>query len=281
MKGDSVMNRRKKIIMTISIVTALYLLIAFILPLLLEYRCKTRSFDEFEEKITDNIMKSNIVIVDYKEKKESGHVIRWSYGIGASGVIFKQDGDMYYALTAYHVVKDYLDAEYFIIPYGAPTYSEYRQQSDAYVLSEDYFGQFEKATVILADENYDLAVISFKSDETLNTLSIEDVNPVYNEKIAVISNPMGERFLITFGTIRSKGCYPFESDDGSVATKTLKHNAYINEGSSGSVVLNNNMDIVGINIGGTTNIYKKFVYGAMVPSEVILEFLAENNFVVE
>lgn len=272
---------KKKIIMTICIVTAFSLLIAFILPLLLEYRCKTRSFDEFEEKITDSIMKSNIVIVEHEEKKESEGVIHSSYGIGASGVIFKQDGDMYYALTAYHVVKDYLDAEYFIIPYGAPTYSEYRQQSDVHVPKEEYYGQFEKATVILADENYDLAVISFKSDETLNTLSIEDVNPVYNEKIAVISNPMGERFLTTFGIIRSKEYYAFESDDEMVATKTMKHNAYIDEGSSGSVVLNHNMDVVGINIGGGTNIYNKFVYGAMVPSELILEFLVENNFVLE
>ena len=140
---------KKKIIMTICIVTAFSLLIAFILPLLLEYRCKTRSFDEFEEKITDSIMKSNIVIVEHEEKKESEGVIHSSYGIGASGVIFKQDGDMYYALTAYHVVKDYLDAEYFIIPYGAPTYSEYRQQSDVHVPNEEYYGQFEKATVIL------------------------------------------------------------------------------------------------------------------------------------
>ena len=272
---------KKKIIMTICIVTAFSLLIVFILPLLLEYRCKTRSFDEFEEKITDSIMKSNIVIVEHEEKKESEGVIHSSYGIGASGVIFKQDGDMYYELTAYHVVKHYLDAEYFIIPYGAPTYSEYRQQSDVHVPNEEYYGQFEKATVILADENYDLAVISFKSDETLNTLSIEDVNPVYNEKIAVISNPMGERFLTTFGIIRSKEYYAFESDDEMVATKTMKHNAYIDEGSSGSVVLNHNMDVVGINIGGGTNIYNKFVYGAMVPSELILEFLVENNFVLE
>ena len=66
-----------------------------------------------------------------------------------------------------------------------------------------------------------------------------------------------------------------------VATKTMKHNAYIDEGSSGSVVLNHNMDVVGINIGGGTNIYNKFVYGAMVPSELILEFLVENNFVLE
>lgn len=275
------MNRKKKIIITISFLVVLASVSTFVLPSLLEYRCKTRSFNELEEKITDDIMNSNIVIVEHEEEVESEGVVHSTYGVGASGVIFKHDKERYYALTAYHVVKDYSNAEYFVIPYGAPTYSEYRRQSDVHVPNEEYYGQFEKATVVFADEKYDLAVISFKSDKPLNTLSIEEVNPIYKEKISVISNPMGERFLTTFGTIRSKEYYTFESDDELVATQTLKHNAYIDAGSSGSVVLNQGMNIVGINIGGGTNIYNKFVYGAMVPCELILDFLAENNFVVE
>lgn len=126
--------------------------------------------------ITNNIMSSNIVIVEHEEKKESENVIHSTYSVGASGVVFKQDKDTYYALTAYHVVKDYLNAEYFIIPYGAPTYSEYRNQSEVHVPNEEYYGQFEKATVVFADEKYDLAVISFKSEEPLNTLFIEESN---------------------------------------------------------------------------------------------------------
>ena len=280
-KGKSNNDKWKKVIIVICLIISFASVTTVLLPSLLEYRCKIRDFDDFEGKITSDIMNSNIVIVEHEEKTESEGVVHSTYGVGASGVVFKQDKDVYYALTAYHVVKNYSNAEYFIIPYGAPTYSEYRQQSEVHVPNEEYYGQFEKATVVLADEKYDLAVISFKSDETLNILSIEDVNPIYKEKIAVISYPMGERFLITFGTIRSKEYYAFESDDGVVATKTLKHNAYIDEGSSGSVVLNQNMDVVGINIGGGTNIYNKFVYGAMVPSELILEFLVENNFVME
>ena len=115
-------------------------------------------------------MNSNIVIVEHEEKTESEGVVHSTYGVGASGVGFKQDKDVYYALTAYHVVKNYSNAEYFIIPYGAPTYSEYREQSEVHVPNEEYYGQFEKATVVFADEKYDLAVISFKSEKILVTI---------------------------------------------------------------------------------------------------------------
>ena len=274
-------ERKKKLLITICLVAIMSVVMTFLCPVLMEYRCKTRSFQEFDEIVTDDIMSSNIVIVEHEEIQEVENVVHSTYGAGASGVIFKKDKDTYYALTAYHVVKDYSDAEYFIIPYGAPTYSEYRSQSDVHVPNEEYYGQFENATVLFADEKYDLAVISFKSQEKLNVLSVEKENPQYKEKVAVISNPEGERFLTTYGKIRSKEYYSFESDDGLMPIKTLKHNAYINNGSSGSAVLNQEMNIVGINIGGGTNFLEKFVYGAMVPCEMIEDFLGENNFSAE
>ena len=52
--------------------------------------------------------------------------------------------------------------------------------------------------------------------------------------------------MTTYGIIKSKEYYTFESNDELVATKTFKHNAYID---SGSAVLNKNMNIIGINIG--------------------------------
>lgn len=271
-------HRKKKLLKTFCLVYALTIIMIFLYPVLFEYQCRTRNFYDFEDKIIDNIMSSNIVIVEHEEKIESENVVHSTYGTGASGVVFKKDKDTYYALTAYHVVNNYPDAEYFIIPYGAPTYSEYRSQSDVHVANEEYYGQFEKASVVFADEKYDLAVISFKSKELLNVLSIEESNPKYNERIAVVSDPEGERFLTAFGVIRSKDYYTFESDDRFLSVNTFKHNAYINSGSSGSAVLDQDMNIVGINIGGGTNFLHKFVYGAMVPCELIIDFLVENNF---
>lgn len=127
------------------------------------------------------------------------------------------------------------------------------------------------------DEAYDLAVISFKSEKKLKVLPICEDNPKYNEAIMVISNPEGERFFHSYGNICSKDYYIFESNDELPPVSTFKHNAYESYGSSGSVVLNKKMEIVGINIGGGRDFMNRFKYGVMVPCELISEFLEKCN----
>ena len=270
-------NKRKTIIILVCFIFVLATVGIWIYPFVYEYQCKTRKYNQMEELITNDILKSNIVIVNFEEKTND-NVTSMTYGTGASGVIFDSVGDTYYALTAYHIVRGFKNAEYYILPYGAPTYAEYSKNCESYVSNEMYYGQFEKATVVLLDEEYDLAIISFKSKETLNSLLINQTNPRYKEKIAVISNPKGERFVYSFGTIKSKKYFEFKSNDGLLSTNIYKHNAYVNSGSSGSVVLNQNMRIVGINIGGGTDIFGRYKYGCMIPCELIHRCLEKNGF---
>lgn len=62
-------------------------------------------------------MSTNLLIVDEKIEKTED-MTTFDYGIGASGVIFKREGDTYYALTANHVVNT--GRNYKILHYGAP-----------------------------------------------------------------------------------------------------------------------------------------------------------------
>lgn len=266
---------KKKISIILFVVSALCLLTSLIIliyPTIYDYQCRTRYYSDFESKATDEIMKSNIVVVRYEEKA-NGNVTSMSYGLGSSGVVFASDADKYYALTAYHVVKDCDMVEYIIVPYGAPTIEECRENSETHIPNGMYYEQFSRAKVEFADEEYDLAVISFETDCTINMLDLSEANPKYNEKIMVIGNPEGERFIKSYGRIKSKDYFVFDSEDGLSPTKAYKHNAYENHGSSGSVVLNEDMKIVGINIGGGTDSLGRFKYGAMVPCEQIKEFL--------
>lgn len=271
-------NTRKKtaIMIIISVFLILVSLCIFLYPSWYEYQCKTRHFDDLEKEITNDILESNIVIVK-QERKSVQNVTSFAWGVGASGVIFDSEDNTYYALTAYHVVNDFENTDYIVIPYGAPTYSEYSENSESHISNEMYYEQFEKAQIVFADEEYDLAVISFKSERKLNVLPICENNPKYNEEIVVISNPEGERFVQSYGKICSRDYYIFESNDGLPAVKTFKHNAYESYGSSGSAVLNQEMEIVGINIGGGTDFLNRFKYGAMVPCELICEFLEKGN----
>ena len=270
-------NKKTQSILMI-LLAILVLLAVFILiyPSVYEHICKTRHFDEFEEGITTEVLESNIVIVRRLEET-NGNVTHVSYSSGASGVIFDSENDTYYALTAYHVVMNCENTDLFVLPYGSPTYSEYSKNNDSYVSYEMYYGQFRNPQLVYFDEECDLAVIKFKSNKKMNVLSICEKNPQYKERIAVISNPMGERFLCTYGTINSKKYYIFNSNDGLLPVNTYKHSAYENYGSSGSAVLNSEMQIVGINIGGGTDFMQRFKFGAMVPCEMICEFLEKSS----
>lgn len=267
----------KRIKRTIFIVTLILVCVCiFVYPSLYEYQCKNRYFENFSKNITNEILESNIVIVK-QEKKVDEDITSFSWNVGASGVIFDSKDNTYYALTAYHIVKDFENAEYIIMPYGTPTYLEFNKNSETYISSQMYYEQFEKAQLVFADEAYDLAVISFKSEKELKTLPICEDNPKQNEAIMVISNPEGERFVHSYGKIHSKDYYIFDSNDELPPVSTYKHNAYESYGSSGSVVLNEKMEIVGINIGGSTDFMNRFKYGVMVPCELISEFLEKCN----
>lgn len=272
------MNKKKVsiILLLISVVFLLVAVIILVYPSIYDYQCKKRHYEDFESKVTDEILKSNIVVVKYEEKV-NGNVTSYSYSEGSSGVVFDSEGNTYYALTAYHVVKDFKMTEYIILPYGAPTIEECRENSVSHISKGMYYEQFARATIEFADEEYDLAVISFESDEQINVLELSDTNPKYYEKIMVIGNPEGERFVKSYGRIKSEDYHVFDSGDGLPSTKVYKHNAYENHGSSGSAVLNEEMKIVGINIGGATDSLGRFKYGVMVPCELIREFLEKEG----
>ena len=61
----------------------------------------------------------------------------------------------------------------------------------------------------------------------------------------------------------------------------IRHNAYVSPGSSGSAVLDEKMELVGICIGGGTDFLGRFKYGAMIPVDqintAIKEWNSDNN----
>lgn len=55
----------------------------------------------------------------------------------------------------------------------------------------------------------------------------------------------------------------------------IEHTSVLSEGSSGSALLNENLEIVGINLGGSENIFRQYISGMAMPSNLILDFLEE------
>lgn len=243
----------------------------FVFPCLYENDCKTRVYEDFREKMTDRVLSSNICIVK-TTSQISGDTEYFTYSQGASGVIFDKQNNILYALTAYHVVSDYENADFVILPYGAVPYSEV----DASIPISEYYRKFPSARVEYIDPTSDIAIISFSAGIEygyLEPLPISSAALERNMRIAVISNPEGHRYVQTYGVILSDSPVEFIADNAETGNMVYQHSAYIAPGSSGSVAVNEKMEIVGVNLGGGTDFMDRFRYGAMVPCEKLKDII--------
>jgi serine protease Do len=177
-----------------------------------------------------------------------------------SGVIIHDQSGNYYILTNNHVV-----AKETGYSYQSFTVSDY--------LGNTYTGHLYPDT---ARADYDLAVIYIaKGNDELETLSIESKNPAIGEDVIAIGQPQGQTNTITFGTITA---YQIPNINASttitnISFKIIKHSAPISSGSSGGVLLNTDLNIVGINFAGNNGKEDFSDYGLAIPAEKIKEYL--------
>ena len=232
---------------------------------------------EFAEKVGKYAISANVLIVQLIYKNQ-GDISSFSVSAGASGVIIHREGNKYYALTAEHVVRELADidkTQIIAMGYDQLKYNDYLSSGGNYEGIEKYYRQFPEVKVEYANEKYDLAVISFYTNEDYAVLPISEESAKFGDTVASLSNPHGRRNVITVGKVRSIKPGPFGDKAGESQYPIIKHTAVISEGSSGSALLNENLEIVGINLGGGENIFRKFVYGMAMPSDRIREFLDE------
>lgn len=245
--------------------------LVFTVPFVYDYVCRNRVYDEFASKITKDILLANVHIVKCVTDKDTV-----SYSVGFGGGVFQKEENKYYVLTAYHALESLDNSVLRVIRYEDLSYSELCMQSKEYISLKEYYFQLPVATVEYYNEEYDLAILSFHTDENVGVLKIAEQPSQYKDRIISISKPANERdTIITYGRITSKEPKTITFQDGSKTDYIIRHSAYEAEGSSGSVVLNENYEMAGINIGGGKDIFENFRYGYAIPSEQIKLFLKE------
>ena len=229
--------------------------------------CGEKDTAILSQKIDDSgIIECNVCLIKKIVKGNSS-----SYSQGASGVLYYRDDTTYYLMTAFHVVKD-LDKD-----------------DSLYILLSDekgytggglslYYDTLPIGTVEYTDEKYDLAIVSFTSDRQLKTITLSSSTPKFKDRIISIGNPADRgRNYVSFGNITSKAPVPFGDEMDKIQFNVITHSAYVSEGSSGSMLLNKDLELIGINLGGAVNGLGKFVEGKAMPIERIKEFL--NSFI--
>lgn len=269
------MKRNQKIVLYI-LISVFMLLTAIFLPSIKLFLKQTMN-SEFIEKAGKYALSANIKIVQLKYKND-GNSSSIAVSAGASGVIIRKEGNKYYALTAEHVIAESDDIDktrIIVMGYDDFDYADVLSKGEKFQGIANYYEQFPEASVEYSSDKYDLAVISFISNEAYTVLPIADEIPRYGDSVACISNPYGKRNIITAGKIISRRPSPFGDEAGNMQYPVIKHTAIISAGSSGSALLNEDLEVVGINIGGNENMFRQFISGMAMPNDRIHAFLKE------
>ncbi|MDX9690997.1 MAG: serine protease [Acholeplasmataceae bacterium] len=179
-----------------------------------------------------------------------------------SGVIFFENDLFYYVLTNEHVASltpDTTTASYTLTDYQNNEIKAYLYEGSLSV-------------------EHDLAVLFFeKSDKVYPVIDLNQ-NPLsIGDQVIAVGQPEGQKNTITFGEVEAftqtnvKNRYDETISRDFLA---IKHTAYVNSGSSGGMLLNYNLELVGINFAGAED-EGNHVYTFSIPVSIILEYFEE------
>ena len=146
-----------------------------------------------------------------------------SQGMG-SGIIVRQDKDVYYVLTNNHVVDG---------------------TSEILVATKD--GKEYPAEIKGKDSRRDLAVLSFKTNDSIFLAVLGDSDTVKVGDWAIaMGNPLGEQFSfsVTLGIVSAVGR---TGGPGGNINDFIQTDASINQGNSGGPLVNIRGEVIGIN----------------------------------
>lgn len=187
-----------------------------------------------------------------------------SYKSQGSGVIYAKDNNHYYILTNHHVVDPDSD-------FPETSYTVY-----------DCYGNDYRGTFIHSDESYDLAVIRIvRGSKGLYTASLASKDLKKGDEIAVLSNSNNLLNSVTYGEILDYAPVETHDKQGNVDKNVnfavFWHNAPMWDGGSGSVLLNMNMELVGVNYAVAKDNNGNFLYGFAIGVSRVREYLENNN----
>ena len=162
-----------------------------------------------------------------------------------SAVIFDEDQDNYYLLTNHHVIDEAKS-----------------------ISAVDYYNNSYEASLIeLSGQSiYDLAILKIQKKIELSVLEIS-TNYQINDSIRSIGFP-NSIFGITYGEVLMK-----EVIDHEVSFPVIHHSAFIDHGSSGGALVDQNLKIIGINFAVKIE-NKTYIESYAIPAEKILEYLS-------
>ncbi|NOY09560.1 MAG: Do family serine endopeptidase [Spirochaetes bacterium] len=146
------------------------------------------------------------------------------YGLG-SGVIVKRSGNKVYVLTNNHVVG---------------------KAEEISIKLHDQ--RIFKAKLVGKDEKKDLALVVFKTKQSVPIAELGDSNTLQvGDWVLAVGNPLGFESTVTAGIVSAIGRHPIRGSGIATFTNYIQTDAAINRGNSGGALVNLDGQVVGIN----------------------------------
>lgn len=217
---------------------------------------ETETFALFST-LENDVIKSTLLITEKEIDYNWRMMISESGSIG-SGFIIKEDDNYYYALTNNHVVSSEANASFTKI----------------YVT--DYNQKEYNGTVLYKNADYDMALVRFSKNASnpLNVITLASSDAAINDTVIAIGNPYGQLNSIGIGKVTNYQVPNYQrSAVSNVTYSNVVHSAYMMPGNSGGMLINDSLEVVGINTFGSTNSTYEKTTGLASPVSKINEFL--------
>lgn len=176
-----------------------------------------------------------------------------------SGVVCHEEMGYYYILTNSHVTdvtEGYKYAEYVVT---------------------DCYGNTTAAELIGSDSSTDLALLRIKKGiKHLYVAPVADTDPEVGDTVIALGAPDGVRNAVTFGKVLRLAPVAGEgSEQGTeVDFPVIWHDAAMAHGSSGGALLNERLELVGVNFAiATDGRDGEYLYGFTIPRSAVSAFL--------
>jgi serine protease Do len=212
---------------------------------------ETFTYPELVNTISLTTMKANVTVytTSYTNAKVFGSV---QFG---SGVLFHYDDPFYYLLTNQHVI-DFEDDH------------EKRAFEIEDFQGNVYDGRLYRNSAI---ESFDLAILYFAKDEIdLHVVPLASKNPEKHSEVIAIGQPEFQKNALTFGTVEHYEQISVE-DAIELSFESIVHDATIKPGSSGGMLINTNLELVGLNFAYSAS--EDVVEYYAIPIETIMDYL--------
>ena len=220
--------------------------------------------------LTTQAMQANFMIktVSYNVGFQAIGNVTSSAVSSGSGVLFYIGQEKLFLLTNNHVIAK--KSGYKYVTYSVTDYK-----------GNEYDGN---VSVVYSDAAYDLAVVAFEagSNKEYSPLKLAEGNPIVETRVAALGSPLQQFNALTLGKVLFYDNVTLSEEKAGLSDvkfEVIHHDAPINQGSSGGVLLNEQSEIVGINFATAFDQESgEFDYGCAVPTDKIKEFLISAGF---